>query len=283
MQVKKIFNNNVLLALEGEKEQVLIGRGIGFQKHTGDAVDMANVEQVFAPTTDSWMGNFKKLVADIDPEYFEVAATIIKEATERLQTQFNENMLISLTDHIHFAVYRMQNHIEIHNEILWEIKRIYRNEFQIGLWALDLINQHFGVQLPEDEAGFIGIKFVENSMSDQDGDQTRAMTSLINGILDIVKYQLRLDLDEDGLNYQRFLVHLRFFARHLASKQSTGSITAVDDVLYRHVTQRFTTAFACVEKICAFVKQKTGTDVNANEQIFLTIHVQRILAEVSHQ
>ena len=110
MQVKKIFNNNVLLALEGEKEQVLIGRGIGFQKHTGDAVDMAKVEQVFAPTTDSWMGNFKKLVADIDPEYFEVAATIIKEATE-LQTQFNENMLISLTDHIHFAAFSGRNAI----------------------------------------------------------------------------------------------------------------------------------------------------------------------------
>lgn len=31
MLVKKIFNNNVLLAEDGDQEIVVIGRGVGFQ------------------------------------------------------------------------------------------------------------------------------------------------------------------------------------------------------------------------------------------------------------
>ena len=39
MRIKKVFNNNVLLAEKNGREVVLIGKGIGFKKHTGDDVE----------------------------------------------------------------------------------------------------------------------------------------------------------------------------------------------------------------------------------------------------
>ncbi|MDQ2125001.1 hypothetical protein M2M32_00215 [Weissella cibaria] len=39
MLIKKIFNNNVLLAEDKQQDIVVIGRGIGFQKKRGDAVE----------------------------------------------------------------------------------------------------------------------------------------------------------------------------------------------------------------------------------------------------
>ena len=39
MQVKRIFNNNIILANDVDHEVVIMGRGIGFQKHPKDQVD----------------------------------------------------------------------------------------------------------------------------------------------------------------------------------------------------------------------------------------------------
>ena len=36
MKVKKVFNNNILCAIDEEGNEVIVtGKGLGFQKHTG--------------------------------------------------------------------------------------------------------------------------------------------------------------------------------------------------------------------------------------------------------
>ena len=279
MRIKKVFNNNVLLADQQGHEVVIIGKGIGFQKRTGDLVDPNQVTKVYAPTGDNWITNFQTLMADIEPEYFEVASQIIELAEQTLQTTFNVYLLISLTDHIHFAVYRHQHQMDIRNEILWETKRIYRQEFQVGLKALALINDRFTVQLPEDEAGFIAMKFVENSMAASNADQTLAMTKLINDVLNIVKYQLSLTMPDDSISLQRFLVHLRFFAERLTLKQPDQSAGNDDQFLFEHLSKQYPRAAACVQKIAVFVNKTTTQVVSVNERIYLIMHVQRMLNE----
>lgn len=281
MRIKKVFNNNVLLAEQAGHEVVLIGKGLGFQKKTGDTVDEQLVTKTYAPTQDNWIANFQALMADIEPEYFELASQIIVLAEKQLQTTFNGYLLISLTDHIHFAVYRQQHQMDIKNEILWEIKRIYHQEYQVGRQALTLIKNQFDEQLPEDEAGFIAMKFVENSLADSNPDKTLAMTKLINDVLNIVKYQLSLTMSDDSLSLQRFLVHLRFFAERLTLKKDDRSQGEDDEFLYQHVSQKYPRAFDCVQKIVAFIEKTAQQPVSLNEQVYLTMHIQRILNEAS--
>ena len=45
--------------------------------------------------------------------------------------------------------------VTVKNALLWDIRRFYKEEYQIGVWSLDLIEEKFKVRLPEDEAGFI--------------------------------------------------------------------------------------------------------------------------------
>lgn len=280
MQIKKVFNNNVLLADRHGHEVVLIGKGIGFKKKTGDPVDEQQVTKAYTPAGENWINNFQALMADIEPEYFEVASQIIELAEQQLQTTFNGYLLISLTDHLHFAVYRHQHDMDIRNEILWETKRIYRREYQVGQQALTMIKERFDVQLPDDEAGFIAMKFVENSMTNSNADQTLAMTKLINDILNIVKYQLSLTMPVESISLQRFLVHLRFFAERLTLKQGDRSQGNDDDFLFEHLSKQYPRAFACVQKIARFVNQTTAQQVSINEQIYLIMHIQRMLNEV---
>lgn len=284
MKLLKVYNNNVVLADADGQEAVVIGRGIGFQKHRDDLLDQDKIIKVYTPAdSDSdWLNHFRELMADIDPIYFEIANEIITQATELLNTKFSSYLLISLTDHIHFAVYRQQHNIEIKNEILWEIIRIYPKEYQVGQLALDLIEAKLQVRLPDDEAGFIGIKFVESSLNDVNGNQTQFMTEIINGSLDIIKYQLRIDVDVNSLSYQRLVTHLRFFVMRVMDRDNQESMTT-DTILYQHIINKYPAAWECVKKITNFIEAKIKQPVSFNEQVYLTIHVQRIIDEISHR
>ena len=48
MRIKKVFNNNVILAHdENFVEKVLLGRGLAFGKKEGDEVDQDKVDKIF--------------------------------------------------------------------------------------------------------------------------------------------------------------------------------------------------------------------------------------------
>ncbi|ANK60759.1 transcriptional antiterminator [Loigolactobacillus backii] len=279
MKIKKIFNNNVLLAEQDHHEAVLIGKGLAFQKKAGQEVDETKVSKIYAPTEEKWLGIFRDLMQDISPEYFEVSSQIIEYAEQLLNTKFNEYLLIALTDHIHFAIVRQKKKIVIHNEMLWEIQRIYQQEYLVGQRALEIIQQTFNIQLPDDEAGFIAFKFVENSMGRGNEDETLAMTKLINDVLNIVKYQLKIDFKTESISYQRFLVHLRFFAERITKKGPVVDKTDDDHFLFDHIAQKYPDAFTCVEKIKAFIEQSMNETISMNEQVYLTMHIQRVVDE----
>lgn len=279
MEVEKVFNNNVILAKDQDQEVVLIGKGIGFGKKPGNPVTVTAQIDVYRPAAANWVKNFQEAVTAIPPEYFEVASQIIKTAAAQLQTTFNSYLLIALADHIQFAIYRHHHGMDIKNELLWEIKRIYPREYAVGEEALRLVNDQFDVTLLPDEAGFMAMKFVENSMQGSTDRTTREMTKLINGMLDVIQYQLKMTLDSDSLSFQRLLVHLRFFAQRTVMRLADPNASTEDDFLFDHLAQKYPTAFACAQKVVTFVTKSTGHPVAQGEQVYLTVHIQRLLAE----
>ncbi len=51
----------------------------------------------------------------------------------------------------------------IRNVLLWEIKRLYPKEFELGQEARTIIAGRLGVELAEDEAGFIALHWSPRS------------------------------------------------------------------------------------------------------------------------
>lgn len=61
MVIQKVINNNVISAYdENQQEVVIMGKGIGFKAHTGDAIDESRVEKVFRMRTRSFPGSFRR-------------------------------------------------------------------------------------------------------------------------------------------------------------------------------------------------------------------------------
>ena len=70
------------------------------------------------------------------------------------------------------------------------------------------------VNLSEDEVGFIALHFV-NAELNSEMEEVTQITKIIQEILNIVRYHLKISFDEESLDYHRFVTHLKFFAKRL--------------------------------------------------------------------
>ncbi|MFE8103545.1 transcriptional antiterminator BglG [Brenneria goodwinii] len=277
MKIAKILNNNVVTVIdENNNESVVMGRGLGFKKQTGDSLDESLIEKVFALKSGELTSRLRELLSEIPLEVITTADRIISLAKERLPGKLQNSIYISLTDHCHFAIERHKQGVNIRNVLLWEIKRLYQKEFLVGVEALDIIEQRLSVRLPEDEAGFIALHLV-NAQLDSEMPEVIHITKIMQEILNIVKYQLNLDYNEQALSYHRFVTHLKFFAQRLIGK---NTVFSDDESLHDVVKEKYQLAYQCAEKIQAHIDQQYRYCLTKEELMFLTIHIERVRTEL---
>ncbi|MFQ0992586.1 BglG family transcription antiterminator LicT [Gilliamella apicola] len=277
MKVHKILNNNVIVTLDDKgKELILTGRGIGFKKREGDLIDINLIEKQFSLDNKDILPKFNELLSEIPLEVLTTSQIIINHAKECMESKLQDSIYISLTDHIHFAIERHKQGFDIPNGFLWEIKKFYPKEFQIGLYALSVIKKRLGIELPEDEAGFITFHII-NSQLNGTMPNIVNMTKIMREILNIVKYHFKIEYDEDCLSYQRFVTHLKFFAQRILSK---GTQTQQDSSLYEIVRQKYHQAYLCTKQIDLHLIQQYQHPLTDDESLYLTIHIERLRTEL---
>ncbi|UYO35590.1 PRD domain-containing protein [Bacillus zhangzhouensis] len=274
MIISKVINNNVVSAYDNEQhELVIMGRGIAFQKKSGDPIDEERIEKVFSIQNKDISEKFKTLLYDIPIEYMQVCEAIIEHARTTLNKNLNDSIYVTLTDHITFAIERHQKGMDIKNALLWEIKRLYKDEFICGLEAIRIIQEKLNIHLPEDEAGFIAMHIV-NAELNEEMPNVIQITKLIQDILNIVKYHFQIDLDEESLNYFRFVTHLKFFGQRLFNETQMEN---QNEFLYEVVKEKNTAAFQCAEKINDYVQREYNRSLIEDEMLYLTLHIDRVI------
>lgn len=272
--ISKVINNNVVSAYDDEQhELVIMGRGIAFQKKSGDPIDEERIEKVFSIQNKDISEKFKTLLYDIPIEYMQVCEAIIDHARTTLNKNLNDSIYVTLTDHITFAIERHQKGMDIKNALLWEIKRLYKEEFMCGVEAIRIIQDKLNIHLPEDEAGFIAMHIV-NAELNEEMPNVIQITKLIQDILNIVKYHFQIDLDEESLNYFRFVTHLKFFGQRLFNETQMEN---QNEFLYEVVKEKNTAAFQCAEKINDYVQKEYNRSLIEDEMLYLTLHIDRVV------
>ncbi|WP_037291091.1 BglG family transcription antiterminator LicT [Saccharibacillus sacchari] len=273
MQILRVLNNNVITSLdENGTEIVVMGRGLAFQKKPGDEVETDKIEKIFRPESNDSSRKLKELLEQIPMEYVQLTEDIRKLAALMLDKEFGDTIYLSLTDHIHFAVERHQRGLDIKNGLLLEVKSLYKAEYQVGRSALNLIKDRLGVELPDDEAGFIALHLV-NAQLGEEMPVLMDITKIIQDILDLVRKYFGLKYNEDSISYYRFVTHLKFFAQRLISGDHSGNNY---DSLYEIVKENCPEAYPCTELIEAYIAEHYDYRLNKEEMLYLTIHIDRI-------
>lgn len=273
MTVEKVINNNIVSAYdETGREVVVMGRGIGFGVRAGAVIDNSKIEKVFRIKSQGVAEQFKELLANMPLEHAQISNDIISYAKSTLKLKLNQSIYVTLTDHINFAIERYQKGINIENALLWEIKRFYPQEYGLGRYAIDLIRERLHVSLPEDEAGFIALHFV-NAEYGTDIRDALHFPNQMKDILDIVTRELGIRLDEGSLHYERFITHVKFLLQRVYRKEL---LPDEESELAEMMKKKYPKEYACSEKIADYIEEAAGCRLSAEEIMYLSIHIRRI-------
>lgn len=277
MRILKILNNNVVIAQNANgNEQVVIGRGLAFQKKIGEKVDESKIEKIFLISNHQIIAHMTELLNQIPLEELTACSQIIQVAEKKLG-KLHDMLYVSLTDHCHYAIERYKQGVVLSNAMMWEIKRFYPREYLLGLEALEILKTRLAVDLPIDEAGFIAIHLVNaQNAKEIDNSLVQDLSKIMQDILQLVKYQLHIDYDEESPCYQRFITHLRFFIQRLLHREMVNSN---EDDFYHEIKKNYPKVYACVDKINDYLFKKYNQEMSKDEKMFLTIHIEKIRRE----
>src|SRR5690625_502166 len=275
MKIKKVLNNNVAISHnELNQEVVVMGKGLAFQKKPGSSIEPTKIEKTFTLENKGISNKIAELLKDIPEVYLELAYRIISLAKDKLPQKLDDYLYVALIDHLSFAVERHNRGLDLKNALLWEIRKYYKQEFQVSLEALDIINKELNIELPEDEAASIALHLVNSQLSGENMTATIQVTEMVNDILNIVKYHFQMELDEDSINYERFLTHLRFFAIRFIRKEKMANM--YDAFLYEQIKLKYDEAFRCAERIATYIENNYEWTISNDEILYLTLHIHRL-------
>ena len=271
--IEKVINNNIISAYEKSGAEVIVmGRGIGFKKKQGEVVPADQISKIFRIKSRTLAEQFKELLANMPLERVRISDEIISHAKDHLKLKLNQSIYVTLTDHINFAIERVSQGIEPQNALLWEIKRFYPQEFQLGIYALELIHDRLGILLPEDEAGFIALHFVNAEYGTDIRDAVK-FPDQMQAIVDIVERDLGILLDESSLHYERFMTHIKFLIQRIYRKELLSS---EDRELSLLMQRKYPREYQCSLKVAEYIMQATGSRLSEEEIMYLSVHIRRV-------
>ena len=241
-------------------------------------IDDSKIEKKFVIQDNNFESKVNKLASEIPEEVFAVSSAIIEYAEKNLNTTLDEYIYISLTDHIYFALKRYKENLPIKNELLYELRRIHKKEYEIGKWAIEYINKTFNVNFLIDEAGFIAMHII-NANYRESTNKSCLIMNIINQILDIIKNYYSIEFIEDEINFDRLLTHLKFFAKRLIDK--TESIDTNNNGLLEIVKVQYKESYDCVKQIKSFIEENYTYKVNDDEVLYLILHINRVISVIN--
>lgn len=127
--------------------------------------------------------------------------------------------------------------------------------------------------MADDESASVALHFVNAQKDTGLHEKDRQLTQIVVGISEIVRLDFACDLEQDSFSYNRFITYLRYLAQHIVSGVSGGKN---DAFLYEQVKVNYPKSFICTQKVVTYIKSSYAFELSLDEQVYLTIHIQRL-------
>ena len=273
MKVQKVINNNVVSYIDDSGvESVAMGKGLGFCSRPGSSLDQSKVEKNFRLESQSETNRLKKLFASVSEKEIELCNQIIQYASENLNRTLSHSLYLTLTDHINFALTRMEQGITFQSALLTEVRTFYPREFAVGKYASDLIRQELGVEFQDDEAASIALHLV-NAELDNSLSETMQMTQALHDILEILRQSREIELEESSTYFDELTVQLKFLAiRTFAGLDERRQ----DPEFVAFIQNHHPEEYACATLIAEYLEKQSQNPVSDTSRAYLAVHIHRI-------
>lgn len=276
MQVVKSYNNNIVLVkTSAGVEQLAIGLGIGFNKKKGDTIDPHKILQLFTAESSKDVSDLVNVVRSLSTDIILLTKKVLKIAEEKLPDfHVDDRLLLTLTDHINYAIERSKQHIFLRNPLIGEIKSLYPTEYKVGLEIIARIAEETGIEFPHDEAASIALHIVNSSYDTNEMADVYKVVEISRSVFTMIKYHYHIELDESSYHFTRFSTHLKYFIlRQISGKKASP----MDDNLFEMVKEKYEDAYKCAQRIVEYLEKQEGWKISKEEQFYLTIHIHKLI------
>lgn len=207
-RVAKVLNSNAILAHDEEENQVvLMSKGIGFGKRTGEEIkDNAENQKIFYIRDDNVNSAKLKQMDSEMKKVEEVTGEIVEVARERLHID-NSKLYGALLDHITFAVECLHMGLPIDNPFCGEIAILYSKEYETAQIAAEIIKERIGVEIGDGETGFIALHLY-SARKNRHIRSAMKSTRVYSEILTMVGKAIGKELDNTHAPAKSFLLSL---------------------------------------------------------------------------
>ena len=270
MKVVKVFNNNVSLVLnDSNHEEIIMGKGVGFGKRENDTIDQNKIEKRFVLEDKTSVKAFQELLGRIDIEDIELASDIIQCGEQELGYICNNSILLTLSDHISFMLKRAREKILFLTPLEWDIKLIYPNEYKYACSAVEKMRKRTGLDIPEQEAAFIALHFINAHYEGKDMQETILSSKIIQNVIDIAKYHYKIEFVETSFNFSRFITHIRYFVmRQLHNEKMNNDFSLINVIALKYPND-----YKCAKKIKEFLEKRYHWEIGNDELLYLSLHL----------
>ena len=276
MIVKKILNNNLVLALDqNEREHIIIGKGIGFTNTVGKELRSTNIEKIFVLKSKENTRLYLEMLKNNSSKNIQIITDVIEKINKKMNEKLDEKIYITLSDHLIFAIERYKNNIILQNKMLWEIKNFYPTEYKIAKEALLKLNEYLNIDLPDEEAGNIAFHIVNAQTEKLNMENTISSIKILKDIFNIIQIFYKKQINSESVNYLRFVTHFQFFIQRIIDDKMLDS---KDTFLYEQVVLGYPKAFKCSMRIKDYIQKTLNAEITKEEILYITVHIVRIFS-----
>jgi transcriptional antiterminator len=270
-RIEKVLNNNVLIASHPTYDEVvLIGKGIGFGKKKGDIIEQKGVEKWFILKNEHEQEEYKKLLPHLNEEFIEIMNDVIHHIRKRTNSPLNEHIHVALTDHILFALKRLEQGMDLKNPFLIETKSLYPLEYEIATEVVQMLNERLETKLPEGEIGFIALH-IHSALTNHHLSEVNQHSQLIARLVAVVEEQLQIQIDRNSIHYLRFVRHLRYAIERVKKGEKVEEPKKLSKIL----KETYPICYNLSWKLIKIMQQTLQLPVDEAEAVYLTMHLQR--------
>ena len=271
MKIIKVINNNTVSVIDDKgKEQIISGKGIGFGKKYGDEPDKDKIQKMYLVTDSELRKRLIECLTEIPYEHIKLTADLVDYISSHIDGKLNESLIITLSDHISFAIERKKQGLEFENPLMDAISDCFPKELALGRYCVAEIYQRLGVELSGDEAGFIAMHIINARLG------TKMEQIQDNNCAEIADACLAGKINKTSVAYERFLVHLKFLAKRLFKSQELPNVLSRDEEFADIIKKKFKKQYKCAKHMQDHILKNYAKTISEDEMITLSIHLKKI-------
>lgn len=267
--IKKILNNNVVIAEKNREQFILVGKALGFDANKGTKINPSRIESIFVKKTDDSNKNFDQILQKVNKEIVGISEEIISLCEKELQVKLSEGIHVSLPDHINFAIVRIEKGVKIENPFLYELVALYPKEYRLAEKALDMINSSLCTELPKDEIGFICMH-IKAAIKQEEVSTALAYTKKIREIMELIAKLLKREFDKNSLGYMRTVTHLNFMIERISNNK------AIKNSLLDSIKKDLYNQYDIAIKVAMKIENLFSVKVPEDEIGYIALHISRL-------